>query len=336
MDQLCIVAYTYMLDGTGWSVAVDGEVAVVGCYGSSTLSGQVAFFERNPRNGDTSAPGDQQFGSSWPLMATRVATSCSDPPTCLTQTDESAAGDFFGYSVDVSGWSAIVGAFGGGSSAGAAYIFERTWNGVFANTQSSLWQVSKKLVPPDSSSGFYFGFSVSLDGSYALITANKEVGGRAYLFGRNYGGLNNWGYIKALAAPSSSINTAGQVHLLNYWSDSKGDLQNGALTDHLTPQYEDYSVTSTTVSSNFGAGAAISGGTVAIASPYADTAGQDTGEVILTMIKPTRRQSRKKIVEQTISASDVQSGDKYGSSSNCVAYICSPCFFRLVTYNCVP
>lgn len=257
-------------------------------------------------------PGDQQFGSSWPLIAVRNASSCTDAPACVNQTDEPAAGDFFGYSVDVSGWTAIVGAFGGGSAAGAAYIFERNWDGVFNNNQASMWQVSKKLVAPDSETGLYFGFSVALDGSYAVVTANKEADGRAYLFGRNYGGLNNWGYIKTITAPSTSTDTAGQVHLLNYWSDSKGDFQNGELTKHLVPYYEDYTVTSVTVSSNFGAGSAISGSTVAVASPYADTSGQDTGEIILTAIQPSRRQSRKKVVEQTLSASDVSDGDRYG------------------------
>lgn len=38
-------------------MAVSGEVAVVGCYGSSSVSGEVAFFERNPRDGDATSPG---------------------------------------------------------------------------------------------------------------------------------------------------------------------------------------------------------------------------------------------------------------------------------------
>lgn len=92
-----------------------------------------------------------------------------------------------------------MGAFGLSTQAGAAYIFERNWHTSFTGATSTMWQISKKLLPPDTAASLYFGFKVSIDGGYALVASTKDNDGRGYLFGRNYGGVNNWGYIKTLS-----------------------------------------------------------------------------------------------------------------------------------------
>ena len=159
----------------GWDVAVSGDYVVSGCYGSTSVAGKVEFHERNPVDGSSTS-------SPWVFVASRSATSCSNPPSCTTQSDVAAAGDFFGYSVDISGSTAIVGSFGVNTNTGAAYIFERGFDTVFDGTTSNMWRLSKVLVAPDAGTNAFFGFSVALDGSYALVTSLKENDGKGYLF----------------------------------------------------------------------------------------------------------------------------------------------------------
>ena len=300
---------------TGWDVAIDGSYVVSGCYGTSAVAGKVEFYERTPVDGSsTSTP--------WVFIASRTATSCSNPPSCTIQTNVAAAGDFFGYSVDLSGSTAIVGAFGVTTNTGAAYIYERGFDTVFDGTTGNMWRVSKVLVAPDAATNSYFGFSVSLDGTYALITSLKENAGKGYLFARNYGGLNNWGYIKALSQPATGTGAllytgnAGTAYRINYWSDGQGPtaLTEGALLLQINPYYDDYTASSTAASANFGSSAVISGNSIAIGAPFADVTNEDCGAISLFQINPTWRQTSPRQMEQTFAGGDVAGGDKYGTS----------------------
>ena len=85
-------------DKFGWSVAVSGTTAVVGAGG--TLGQGAAFIYTKGASG-------------WPTTPTKTL---SDPTA--------TSGDKFGWSVAVSGTTAIVGAPGTNSSAGAAYIYK--------------------------------------------------------------------------------------------------------------------------------------------------------------------------------------------------------------------
>lgn len=105
--------------------------------------------------------------------------------------------DFFGYSLDISEETLLVGGWGskedaGGNNykkrAGAAYIYTPASNGYWQNTQ--------KLVSNDRESGDYFGWSVAISGPYALVGAYREEqdskgentlarSGSAYLYERN-------------------------------------------------------------------------------------------------------------------------------------------------------
>ena len=302
---------------SGWDVAVSGDYVVSGCYGSTSVAGKVEFFERNPVDGS----------EQWGFIASRSATSCSNPPSCTTQSDVSAAGDFFGYSVDISGSTAIVGSFGVTTKTGAAYIFERGFDTVFDGTTSNMWRLSKVLVAPDAATNSFFGFSVALDGSYALVTSLKANDGKGYLFARNYGGLNNWGYVKAISQPAIGAGAldytgnAGAKHSVNYWSDGSGTAArtDGEQLQHKAPYYGDYAITSTAASANFGASAVISGNTVAIGAPFADVTTDDIGAISLVQINPTWRQTPPRHMEQTLSGADTMAGDRYGASLHITA-----------------
>ena len=97
---------------------------------------------------------------------------------------DAAAGDQFGYSVSVSGDTAIVGAFGDnddGFDSGSAYIFVRS---------GATWSQQAKLTAGDAAAGDQFGYSVSVSSDTAVVGAifDDDAGsasGSAYVFGRS-------------------------------------------------------------------------------------------------------------------------------------------------------
>ena len=102
--------------------------------------------------------------------------------THLTASDGEAS-DNFGYSVALSGNTALVGAFlddvGGITNVGSAYVYR--WNG-------SNWEEQAQLTASDGELGDLFGVSVALRGHIALVGAQRtDIGGvtdagSAYVF----------------------------------------------------------------------------------------------------------------------------------------------------------
>jgi hypothetical protein len=100
---------------------------------------------------------------------------------------DTAAHDKFGKSVSISGDYAIVGADrnddNGGLPVGSAYIFRRS---------GTSWSQQAKLTASDASPSQFdnFGFSVSIDGDYAIVGAvghddDGTESGAAYIFRRS-------------------------------------------------------------------------------------------------------------------------------------------------------
>jgi hypothetical protein len=186
-----------------------------------------------------------------------------------------------------------------------------------------MWQLSKRLIAPDDQDGLYFGFSVALEGSFALITCLKENDGRGYLFGRNYGGLNNWGLVRSFKQPSVGSGNlqyptnVGAQHVWNFWSDGGGSVGNGALLLHNSPYYNSTSMLSPSSSASpiFGASSAISGNTIAIGAPFADTDVTDSGAVSLISLQPMHRLSPAQFDETWMSSSASSQGDEYGADN---------------------
>ncbi len=91
---------------------------------------------------------------------------------------DGAADDRFGFSVSIDGDYALVGAYGdddNGVNSGSAYVFKRS---------GTTWTEEQKLLAPDGAAGDCFGFSVSIDGDYALAGAYNDDSGKgsAYVF----------------------------------------------------------------------------------------------------------------------------------------------------------
>ena len=155
-------AYVFVRSGTTWSpqrklTASDG--AANDEFGTSVaLSGDTALVGAD--RADVSGNADQgaayvfvRSGTSWNQQAKLTAS-------------DGAANDYFGWSVALSGDTALVGAYwadvGGNADQGAAYVFGRS---------GTSWNQQAKLTAPDGAADDYFGGSVALSGDTALVGA---------------------------------------------------------------------------------------------------------------------------------------------------------------------
>jgi hypothetical protein len=146
-------------DWFGYSVALSGDTAFVGVH-------------RDDDSGDSS-------GSAYVFI--RTGSTWTQQQKLLP--DDSAADDSFGYSVALSGDTALVGARyddDHGHASGSTYVFTRT---------GSTWTEQQKLLPDDGAADDSFGSSISLNGDTALVGAandddNGSSSGSAYVFTR--------------------------------------------------------------------------------------------------------------------------------------------------------
>ena len=161
-------------DWFGTSVSISGDYAVVGAYRedqNGSDSGSAYVFGRNHGGSD-----------NWGQVKKLV-------------TSDGAAGDYFGYSVSISGEVVVVGAWcddDDGDLSGSAYIFSQNAGG------ADNWGQVKKLTASDAADSCRFGKSVSVSGDNILVGSYTNGQGAAYVFSRNQGGADNWGEVKKL------------------------------------------------------------------------------------------------------------------------------------------
>jgi ankyrin repeat protein len=116
----------------------------------------------------------------------------------LTASD-AAANDRLGFSVTVSGDTAVLGAPYNGSQAGAAYVFVRS---------GALWSQQQKLAGSDTVANDQFGWSVALSGDIAVVGSrlDDDAGGdsgSAYVFAGSEG---VWSQQQKLTASDAGAN----------------------------------------------------------------------------------------------------------------------------------
>jgi hypothetical protein len=147
-------------DRFGFSVAISGTTALVGVVyadENGTDSGSAYIFVHD--------------GTNWTKQA-------------LLLPGDGETNDQFGWSVALSGDTALIGANGEdelASGAGAAYVFVRS---------GTSWSQQVKLMAGDGAAGDYFGSSVAVDTDTALVgaTGDDDKGsnaGSAYVFVRS-------------------------------------------------------------------------------------------------------------------------------------------------------
>jgi hypothetical protein len=156
----------------GWSVAISGDIVVVGAYGDDSVKGAAYVFNRNQG-------GANQWGQVKKLAAS-----------------DGAASDRFGWSAAISGDIAVVGAYGDDANKGAAYVFGRDKDG------ADHWGQVKKLTATDGVAGDLFGYSVAISGDTVVVGARADDAytGAAYIFARDWGWTDNWGQVAKLTA----------------------------------------------------------------------------------------------------------------------------------------
>ncbi|MCW5205529.1 FG-GAP repeat protein [Desulfobulbus sp. F5] len=200
-------AYVFVRSGTTWTLQAKITAA------DSVYADYFGY--RVSVNNDTAliaAVGDDDKGdlSGSVYVFVRAANGTWSQQAKLTADDE-AATDYLGYSVSLSGDTALIGASGDddkGDLSGAAYVFVRS---------GTVWTQQAKLTAEDETAGDRFGSGVSLSGDTALIAANSDDdkgtdSGSAYVFIRATDGT--WSQqAKLTAADGNAGDIFGMVSL---------------------------------------------------------------------------------------------------------------------------
>ena len=151
-------------DNFGFSVAVSGDVVVVGSMlhyhpGGPSYDGAAYVFRSTDE------------GQTWEQEAELLA-------------DDGAYHDYFGRSIDISGDNVVVGAFLNddyGSNSGSAYLFN------YDPKMQNKWSQFQKLLPLDGNARDLFGGSVAINEGVCVIGAtgvddSDTNSGAAYIF----------------------------------------------------------------------------------------------------------------------------------------------------------
>ena len=132
----------------GGSVAISGTTVVVGAPGYAKSAGRAYVFTK--------------AGASWKQVDELKGSGID-------------ARDYFGYSVAISGTTAVVGAPGYAKSAGRAYVFTQA---------GASWKQVDELKGSGIDARDYFGYSVAISGTTAVVGApgHAKSAGREYVF----------------------------------------------------------------------------------------------------------------------------------------------------------
>lgn len=166
-------AYIFKINGTSWtqqakltaSDAADGD----GFGYDVKISGDYVIIGTSPENPGGAAYIFKRDGTSWTEQAKLTAA-------------DAGAGDFFGFSVAISGDTVIIGASQiadpiNNTFSGYVYVFKR---------DGTSWTEQAKLSASDTTVGDGFGNDVEISGDYAIIgTFFRSPKKAAYIFKRD-------------------------------------------------------------------------------------------------------------------------------------------------------
>ena len=194
-------------DEFGISVAVRGEIAVIGARQDDTRNGSAYVFTK-------------VFGV-WSQESKLIAS-------------DGAANDEFGISVAVDGDTVVVGARQDDTSNGAAYVFTKV---------SGVWSQKAKLTASDGAGNDEFGISVAVDGDTVVVGAhqndadtNNNNEGAAYLFTEPASGWADMTQkVKLVASDAAagdrygySVGVSGDTVVVGAYSDDSNEANTGA------------------------------------------------------------------------------------------------------------
>ena len=250
----------------GFSVAIDGDTAVVGAqFDNSTVvnSGAAYVFVRGT-------------GGEWTPQARLTA---SDPMD----------GDRFGVAVDVSGDTVVVGARQDddrGLNSGSAYVFTRD--------PGDVWSEQAKLTAPDGAAVDAFGAALALDGDTVIVGSrlDDDLGsgsGSATVFTRDGGG--SWTFQAKLTASDGgpddrfgfAVALDGDTAVVGAYLDGPGQTERGAAYAFVRDgggswsEQARLSTTDATSVALLGGAVSVDGDTAVVGASANDASGLDSG-----------------------------------------------------------
>jgi hypothetical protein len=267
-----VVNETASLDHFGAAVAIDGDTAIVGAHGRDEVgidSGAAYIFVRS--------------GTAWTQQAKLIP-------------DDGVEDDFFGFSVSISGDTAVVGAHGNdavGIDSGAAYIFVRS---------GTTWTQQAKLTAGDAAIGDEFGYAVDINNADVIVGAWKDDhagvdSGSAYVFVSTRLGWIQQAKLIASDAESNdefgiAVSISRETAIVGAWLDDHppGDppdvpenhIDKGSVYTYLRnrlawSEQKRVIAIGTRIFDQFGRSLAISGLYSVVGVHHADNAGSDAG-----------------------------------------------------------
>ncbi|WP_437661606.1 FG-GAP repeat protein [Sorangium sp. So ce1182] len=284
-------------DAFGYTISVDGDTAVVG--------------ERL----------DDSFGADAGLAHVFVRSDAGWVRQARLVADDIQAGDYFGWSVAISGDTAIVGAYGdddGGSAAGSAYVFARSAAG---------WSQQAKLTADegDAAAGDALGWSVAISGDTALVGARLDDhagltnAGSAYVFVRSAGA---WSPPVKLVAdvPGTdqsfgyAVAISGDAALVGAPNDDDAGTDAGAAylfvrSGDMWRQATKLLVAGSAAGDRAGTSVAVDGSIGLVGAPFSDVGGTDAGSVYVVSPDGDVWTERARLL-----AGSAAAGDRFGWS----------------------
>ncbi len=310
------------LDFFGTSVAIDGDTLVVGAdlhQHGAVIGGSAYVFTRS--------------GTAWSEQAELIAPTVDDEDW-----------DAFGFSVAISGNTAVVGApanvvndvTGNPEQAanGAAYVFTRS---------GTTWSLQQKLTASDGAIYDFFGSAVSIEGDTIVVGADRDSSkfsasgtgqpdgpGAAYVFTRSGSTWSQHAKLESFDGANGdrfgvSVGISGDTIVVGAnKTDDTGSRSGSAyvftrnpaldpcpIDSQPDPWCEQVELTASDAAAfdQFGYSVAIEGETVLVGSWFDDDAGDHTGSAYLYTRSGTTWTERAKLL-----ASDAQAEEEFGGA----------------------
>ncbi len=236
------------------------------------------------------------------------------PQFKLTAAD-GEGGDEFGHSVAIDGDYTIVGAFrdhDNGSDSGSAYIFHKS---------GTTWVQQAKITASDGARYDFFGYSVSIDGDYAILGApkdddNERDSGSAYIFHKS--GTTWVQQAKLITSDGAyfdyfghSVSIDGNYAIIGAFGDRYGSGSAYIFHRSGTTWVQQAKLTASDGLNGdwFGLSVSIDGDYTIIGAVYDDDRGGDSGSAYIFHRSGTSWTQQAKLI-----ASDAAGGDEFGYS----------------------
>jgi nucleoside-specific outer membrane channel protein Tsx len=321
---------TAAVDQFGYSVAISGTTAIVGAPDHGGYTGRAYVFTKTAGGwkqaaelkGSGTAAGDQ-FGWSVAISGTTaivgapyqageagrayvfIKTAGGWKQAAELNGSDTAAADLFGYSVAISGATAVVGAPIHAEYAGRAYVFTKTRSG---------WKQAAELKGSDTVADDRFGASVAISGATAVVGAYyANVGGRAYVFTKTRGGWKQAAELKGAGTAGSdlfgwSVAVSGATAIVGvpYYATHAGDVGLAYVFTKTPGGWKQAAeLKGSGAVDYFGTSVAISGATAVVGAPNHSG---DAGRAYVF----TKTRGRWKLAA-TLKGSDTAASDQFGA-----------------------